>query len=215
MRSIFCLAALLTLFVIQPVLAAPCWSCKKDGATPYKDGRVFCVHCLDKNVFDEEDATPLRWEVETFLTEHFGNTRYAVTFTMYDQAEFEVFRQRARLGAKIDGIYMPRERTVYMRSGLAPINFQSLLAHESTHAWQHQFCPNQDRGLSEGFASLMQHHFALRKGAKALAKSFTEDRDPDYGAALRQLLAKEKELGLFPLIDKVRVSKTLAEVVAK
>lgn len=92
---------------------------------------------------------------------------------------------------------MQRERTVYMRSGLAPTNFQCLLAHESTHAWQQQFCTNQDCALKEGFASLIQHHFALRKGAKGLAKYFTENPDPDYGAALRQLLVKEKEIGLF------------------
>ncbi len=215
MRTLL-LGVVATLLLALPAHAAPCWFCRNETTTAaYKDGRTFCAKCLDENVFTEEDATPLRWEVETFLTEHFGNNRYAVTFTMYDQEEFENFRKRARLGVSIDGIYMHRERTVYMRSGMGPVNFQSLLAHESTHAWQHQFCPNQDRGLTEGFASLMQYHFALRKGNKWLAKQFLEDRDKDYGAALKQLLATEKEIGLFPLIDKVRASKTLAQVVVK
>ena len=215
LRAQLFLTAFLLCLVASPALAE-CPYCYREGSlSAYSDGRMFCVTCLKNNVFTEEVATPLRWEVETFLTTHFGNNRYAVSFTLYDEPEFEVFRKRSRLGKSIQGIYMNRERTVTVKSGLAPLNFQGLLVHESTHAWQHQFCPKQDLALSEGFASLMQYRFiASHKGPKWLLQSLENDPDPNYGASLKKLLKKEKELGLFPLIDKVQKSKTLAEALA-
>lgn len=217
MRKLHLLLLLFILALTTPSLAATCPYCARESSLKgYADGRMFCNVCLEKNVFTMEAATPLRWEVESFLTKVLGNNRYAVSFTLYDQPEFDVFRQRARLASSIDGIYLHRERTVTMRSGLAPLNFQGLLVHESTHAWQHQFCPlNQDRALKEGFATFLQHRFLQEKKApRHLLESLVNNSDPDYGAAAKQLLKKEKQLGLFALIDKVRQSKTLAQVMA-
>ncbi len=196
--------------------AENCCYCQRGGRlTAYSDGRLFCASCINANVFDETRANQLRGECINFLTAKLGAAFPAVPMVMQDKPEFEKLRNRCHLGPSISGIFEHRAQTVFMLSGLKPANFQGLLVHEYTHAWQQLACPRQELALLEGFACLMQYQWHNGRGESSIAKSHLENPDPNYGASLKALLAVEKTVGFYPLLDKIQRSRKLAEVVAK
>lgn len=199
----------------RATLADSCSYCQRGGTlTAHSDGRVFCSSCINSNVFNEMRANQLRGECINFLTLKLGASFPAVPMVMQDRPEFEKLRIRFRLGPTITGIFGHREQTVFILSGLKPANFQGLLVHEYTHAWQQIACPRQELALHEGFASLMQYRWHLDRGESSIAKSHLDNPDPNYGASLKALLAAEKASGFFPLLDKVQRCRKMAEVLA-
>ena len=190
-----------------------CWGCKRGSAkNPIEDGRRFCSRCLKHNVFTEEQAEPLSWDVETYLNGLFGTARYKVSPKLLDEPSFRKMVRANRVQGNVQGFFSFRNRTVYIVTGLTPVAYRGLLAHESVHAWQHQYCRGQDRDLTEGLATLVQYKYLVKSGFRSHAKSLT--KISFYGPLLKKLLVKEKKVGLYALIEKARQSKKFSELLS-
>lgn len=175
----------------------------------YRDGRYFCPSCQKIGVFTDSAASGLQQEVLTFLNAQLGAATLP-PIRMCDKDELQTRHSEHGRSLDVIGFYAPyNPEMVYLLTGEPAVELQSVMAHEYTHAWQSRNCKQQDRAVTEGFASLVCYKWLLKKGLYAKAEALTRHSDPDYGASLVSLLAREKRIGWKPLVEWVKTAQTL------
>ncbi len=177
-----------------------------------RDGRLACRFCREFSVFEQAALESLYGEVKGFLARELGGLTIAPAppVQLADKDELQTKFTRSGRSLDVGGFYQPyNPEMIYILSGLTPIETAATLVHEYTHAWQSRNCPLQDRALTEGFATWVQYHYLMSVGESPKAYRLTRHHDPDYGASLRALLAKEKKLGKAGVIKFARTSDKL------
>lgn len=96
---------------------------------------------------------------------------------------------------------------IYIMQGLSRDKCLSTIAHEYTHAWQHENCPlNQDIRLKEGFARWIEVKILRLDGAYQLALDIERSLDPVYGYGLKILIKIEESQGERAVINYVKTA---------
>ena len=164
----------------------------------HRDQRFFCPSCKKTGIFSDTQAIGLQKEVVNFLQSQLGPTALnpCPPIRMCDKDELQTkFIEHGR-AMNVGGFYSPyNPEMVYLLTGESAIELQSTMAHEYTHAWQSRNCGQQDRAVTEGFATYIQYKFLVSKGKMHMAERLTRHQDPDYGASLNKLLEREKSMG--------------------
>lgn len=115
------------------------------------------------------------------------------------------FREEHRQAKSIRGLMLHEENLVWLRSGLPAATCAAALAHELTHAWQIENCPDQSRQLSEGLTCWVQRRMLLSLGYTQAANRMVMNEDHVYGDGLRLMLHLEDHVGTSNLLKKVRM----------
>ena len=177
---------------------------------PHRDGRVFCPACKKDGVWTQAAAEGVVREVVAFLSPILGadGFKQLPPIRLCDKDELQTKFVEGGRAMDVAAFYRPyNPEQVYLLSGTSPVELKAVLSHELTHAWQSRKCPQQDRALSEGFATWTQYQYFLAQGERREAEALTRHRDPDYGASLVKLLALEKKLGRKGLVDWVQKAR--------
>lgn len=96
------------------------------------------------------------------------------------------------------------EAVARLRKGLPAATCTALLAHQLTHAWQQENCPEQSPQLSEGLACWIERRMYLSLGRKDRADAMVRNPDHIHGDGLRLMLHLEERVGTANLLKKVR-----------
>ncbi len=192
----------------------PCDVCQLPcGEKRYRDGRFLCASCKKTGITSQADALKLYAEVQTFIKGTLGGI--AITpwppVQCVDKDELQTKFSEGGRSMNVGGFYRPyNPEMIYILSYEPRLEAGAVLAHEYTHAWQTRNCPQQDRAVTEGFASWVEYKYLLSKGERAQAEQIKQKNDPDYGAALVKILEQEKKLGSpAKLIEWARTAKKL------
>ncbi len=101
----------------------------------------------------------------------------------------------------IDGRY----HLVYVQSGMKKERFRAILAHELTHAFQHEAgLYSTNKALREGLARWIEYKILLQQGQKEEAGKLLKLRSWVYGRGIIQFLELEKETGEHKLIPSLQ-----------
>jgi hypothetical protein len=85
------------------------------------------------------------------------------------------------------------------------------IAHELAHAWQSSNCPQQDRTITEGFATWCGYKACLYLGERGLAQALASLDDEDYGRGLKIFLAVESKSGLVGVLNYAKTATKVPE----
>jgi hypothetical protein len=83
-----------------------------------------------------------------------------------------------------------RIRAIQIVKGLAPLEFQGVVAHELGHVWLALHRVQAPAGMEEGFCELIAHRFYTDIGTpegRRLAHRIETNPDPQYGGEFRRL----------------------------
>ena len=187
-----------------------CTICRLPTNLPqYRDLRYFCPSCQKLGVFAESAATALQKQVLNFLQSQLGSATLP-PIRMCDKDELQTKMNEHGRAVDVIGFYSPyNPEQVYLLTGVPPIELQSTMTHEYTHAWQSRNCPQQDRALSEGFACWVTYKFLLSKNETSRAERIRRHQDPDYGASLNKLLEREQRIGAKALVEWVKKARNV------
>jgi hypothetical protein len=176
---------------------------------PYRDGRTLCAVCKATGIFTPDQAQKVQLEVQGFVRNLLGFSD-SPPMQVVDKDELQTKFSEGGRSMDVAGFYRPyNPEMVYILSGKQALEDGAVLAHEYTHAWQSRNCPPQDRALTEGFASWVEYQYYTAHGAPGEAARLTRKRDPDYGASLVSLLAREQRMGRAAFLAWVRKAHDL------
>ncbi len=114
------------------------------------------------------------------------------------------------LSIEADGFYQPyNPECVWIVSGHDRLYTEGVMAHELTHAWQSTEAPQQDRTVTEGFATWVQYHVLQHIGDPSDADQLTYRSDIDYGKGLHFFLDLEKREGIDAVVHFARTESKI------
>ena len=185
--------------------------CQSCGKQAKNFGRCVCcggldnlsqVHCCGDcskeavRADDPDRLDQLLDEVMEFLKEEFG-------FNVVQNCSLHlVSKKRFRSkGWNSAGLYTVNGdvRTIHIEEGLPEPLFMATLAHEATHAWQEENCPQQSDELSEGLATWIEFKTLQNLDIVAPEEWFQATLQGPYLSGFLkccQLEAQQGELGL-------------------
>jgi Peptidase of plants and bacteria len=96
------------------------------------------------------------------------------------------------------------QQNIYIEHYLPQVQFQSVAAHELTHAWQATHVPhNQPEKIVEGFAEWVAYSILQVLGEREEAERLTK-RNDIYGEGLRYFLDLERKHGRSAVIQRAK-----------
>ena len=102
------------------------------------------------------------------------------------------------------------EETIFIITGIAEDRAWITLAHELTHFWQKQNCPNpQALVLVEGFAEWTAYKLAEHHGLERAMLSMRRNVAEPYHTGLHALLGLEQKLGVQGVVHLARTKAGL------
>ena len=171
------------------------------------DGRYVCPECKKVAIDSTAEVDTLYHEVQRYVEGLTGlkvDSLPPVLLVQADEMDTR-FAESSGRSFRAHAFYKPyNPEIIYVLAGHSAYDLGPTLAHEFTHAWQSRHCPQQDRMLSEGFASWIGYKYAQSKGYTEQMRQMTGARDPDYGEGLKKCLAIEKQSGVKGVVEFVR-----------
>jgi hypothetical protein len=171
------------------------------------DGRHICPDCKKVAVDTPQEMDALYREVQKYVEGLTGlkvDRLPPVMLVQSDEMDTR-FAEGSGRSFRAHAFYRAyNPEIIYVLSGHSSYDLGPTLAHEFTHAWQSRHCPQQDRMLSEGFASWVGYKYAQSRGYTEQMSQMMGSRDPDYGEGLKKCLEIEKRSGGKGLVEFVR-----------
>ncbi len=184
-----------------------CGRCRFCQETKPENGDNRCDGCRESVVTGMNVARDLLDEVQWFCREELGlqcRRPYELRLAQSGKSIPKLHTDVYTLSLSAVGLWVPREREMWVTQGY-PIWFTSvILAHEHAHAWQSDHCPPQSQDLLEGFASWVEWHVALNLGYETFADNMFKFGCPIYGRGLRRCLQLENQVGPAGVVEKMR-----------
>lgn len=185
-----------------------CSVCAAPTKSPKEvDGRFICPECKKVAIDSEAELQPLYREVQRYVETLTGkkvDKAPPVLLVQADEMETR-FAEGSGRSFRPHAFYRAyNPEIIYVLSGHSAYDLGPTLAHEFTHAWQSRHCPQQDRMLSEGFATWVGYKYAQSRGFHRQMSQMQGSRDPDYGEGLRRCLEIEKRSGVKGLVEFVQ-----------
>jgi len=179
-----------------------------------RDGRTLCSNCYAVAIFDRKKVNNIFEEVrETLKKNHKITVKFPIKeINPVDKTRLNELLLNKSLEyvpddgvaglhyyEKINGRLKVSE--IYILNGLTPRKILAVIAHEYSHAWQAENCPDrQDNRVREGFAEWVSFKILKTKGYNEEAENMLKTTDPVYGEGLKKYIDLEKkygELGVF------------------
>jgi hypothetical protein len=173
------------------------------------DGRTLCSECYSVAIFDENKVEKIFEEVKEALKKSPGLTvKFPIKeIKLVNKTELNKLLENKTLEyiphdgvsglhyyEKINGRITISE--IYILNWLTPQRIISVIAHEYSHAWQAENCPDkQESMVREGFAEWVSFKLLKTKGYKDEAEDMLKTADPVYGGGLKKYLELEKKYG--------------------
>lgn len=173
------------------------------------DGRNLCSDCYSVAIFDEQKGDKIFEEVKEALKKSPGiNVRFPIkNIKLVDKTRLNELLENKTLEyiphdgvsglhyyEKINGRINISE--IYILKGLTPGRSLAVIAHEYSHAWQAENCPDkQESSVREGFAEWVSFKLLKTKGYKDEAEIMLKTADPVYGEGLKKYIELEKKYG--------------------
>ena len=179
-----------------------------------RDERTLCSDCYAVAIFNREKGQKIFEEVREILKKsHEMFVKFPIKeINLVDKTRLnELLINKSLEYIPDDGVaglhYYEkingriRVSEIYILNGLTPQRIFAVIAHEYSHAWQAENCPDkQDNMVREGFAEWVSFKLLKTKGYNDEAEKMLETKDPVYGAGLKKYIELEKkygELGVF------------------
>ncbi|OQA16426.1 MAG: LIM domain protein [bacterium ADurb.Bin363] len=184
------------------------------------DGRRICSECYSIAIFELKPLEDILEEVKIETKKLLGSdVMFPLQIKLIDKMKLDELKKKKNIEyVPLDGVtalhyYTKLNNTItvseiYILSGLIPVRAIGTLAHEYTHAWQAENCPdNQDISIREGFAEWISYKVLKVKGYNRMAENMLKTSDPVYGEGLKKMLQIEKEEGLKGVLKYARKEK--------
>jgi recombinational DNA repair protein (RecF pathway) len=177
-------------------------------ATKLDDGRYLCPDCRRIAYFEPASMTSIKTKVQSFVIDNMGmSIDHQVNFSLEGQG---FIKQKAKnIHGDINGLFYRRgdEFDIYVLYGLREKDLISVIAHETSHAWQAENCPD-DMALEdqEGFAQWVAYKALKFFNYDDFAGLMTDGDDP-YARGLSKMLKIESNGGARAVFDAIK-SKT-------
>jgi hypothetical protein len=175
------------------------------NATRLDDGRYLCPDCRRVAYFDLGLVTSIKKKVQLFVTGNMGMTiNHNVNFSLEDR---DFIKQKAKnIHGDINGLFYRRgdEFDIYVLYGLREKDLISVIAHETSHAWQAENCSN-DLPLEdqEGFAQWVANKALKFFNYGDFANLMADGNDP-YARGLTKMLKVESRGGAKAVFDSIK-----------
>jgi len=186
------------------------------------DGRLMCAYCHSMAIYSPTNATKIFAEIKKAANQQLGiQLNIPTGLALVDRNQLsEVIRSQMENGQsdrseelELDpqqtlGLYARRGmwRGIYIQTGLPPLLFLQVAAHEFGHAWQLENCPlMRNRLAHEGFAEWVSYH-VLGYYGYTLGQKRMQARQDIYGRGLAWALEIESSQGMSGVLEVCRRS---------
>jgi recombinational DNA repair protein (RecF pathway) len=176
-------------------------------ATKLNDGRYLCPDCRRIAYFDPGLIGSIKKKVLAFISVNMGMTiKHQIDFSLEG---LSFLRQKDKnVHGDINGLFYRRGDNfdIYVLYGLREKDLISVIAHEFTHAWQAENCPDkmafEDQ---EGFAQWVAFKTLKFFNQDSFADLLTDSNDA-YARGLRKMLQIESRGRAKAVFDEVKNS---------
>lgn len=171
-----------------------------------EDGRHICPDCTSVAIDTEAEIQALYLDVQRYVSKLTGkkvDSPPPIRLVQRDEMETRYAESASRM-ISVHAFYRAyNPEIIYVLSGHSASDLGPTLAHEYTHAWQSRHCPQQDRQVTEGFATWVGYKYAKSKRYGWKVREIKSFDDHDYGDGLDHCLKIEKKSGIKGLLKFV------------
>lgn len=174
------------------------------GTQPHRDGRQICKPCRKVGIFQDGEARLLYSEVRSYVARLIKGKQRVPDIQVVDKDELQTKMIESGRAIQVLGFYRAyNPEMIYVLSGHSKSELAPIVAHEYVHAWQSDNCPQQDRAMTEGFATWVQYKYLISQGRVTEARGLLSTGRPDYDDGLNACLKLEKQKGISGLLKFV------------
>jgi hypothetical protein len=169
------------------------------------DGRKNCTICQSNSVNDRLSGREARSQVyELFKKVGISFPENDITLIVNDKTfAVEKWNSRNFYGRLITNykqslIGTTTKYTIYILSGLHKVIFNSVLAHELMHVWQHEHTIELSELENEGLCELVCYYIldaSQTRIGKVAMKQMEKSKDPIYGDGFRLMKSRFEKVG--------------------
>lgn len=187
---------------------ADCGAPSGPQGTELDDGRYLCAACRSLAIFSPALITPIKRDVIGYLSGVMNmDIEHSIDYTVQDQKFLE--EKSEDHNHDINGLFYRRglDFNIYVLYGLRRKDLVWVLAHEVTHAWQAENCPqdlvSEDR---EGFAQWVAYHATINFGYGQYAENMRKGTGM-YSRGLNKMIEMEKKSGSKAVFDYIKMKR--------
>jgi hypothetical protein len=183
---------------------ADCGAPSGPRGTKLDDGRYLCPACRSLAIFDPALVTPVKLDVLRYMSAAMKmDIKHNINYTVQDK-NF-LLEKSKDYNQDINGLFYRKgaDYNIYVLYGLRKKDLFWVLAHEITHAWQAENCPEDlDSEDREGFAQWIAYHATINFGYGDYAENM-RNGDSMYSRSLNKMIGLEKKGGPGAVFDYI------------